>query len=107
MNKLRIIKDYGKLDLDIQEQLKVAYPNGFSQYLIEFSNAKGEIVSALPFETETAIYMIRMTERMAERIIDLDDDYDTDGNLRDEAYEFIYDKYSNSDNLTEEEVMEE
>ena len=105
-NKPRIIKDYTKLDIEIQEQLKLVYPDGFSQYLIEFSNAKGQIISALPFETDSFKYMIRMTSKMAKRIIDLDDDYDKDGTLKEEAHESISEKYADAEYLTEEEMFE-
>jgi hypothetical protein len=104
--KPRIIKDYAKLDVEIQEQLKLAYPNGFSSNLIEFSNAKGEIISALPFETDSFKYMIRMTSKMAKRIIDLDEDYDKDGTLKEEAYESISEKYADAEYLSEEEMFD-
>lgn len=104
--KPRLIKDYAKLDIEIQEQLKLAYPDGFSQNLIEFSNAKGEIISALPFETESYKYMIRMTGKMAKRIIDLDEDYDKDGILKEEAFDSITEKYTDSEYLPEEELYD-
>jgi len=104
-NKPRIIKDYAKLDIEIQEQLKLAYPNGFSQNLIKFSNAKGEVVSALPFETDTIKYLVRMSSKMARRIIDLDEDYDKDGILKEEAYESISEKYPDIEYLSEEETF--
>lgn len=104
--KPRIIKDYRKLDIKVQEQLKLAYPDGFSQNLIEFSNAKGELISALPFETDSFKYMIRMTGKMAKRIIDLDADYDNDGMLKEEAFENINEKYSGAECLSEEEMFD-
>jgi hypothetical protein len=104
--KPRIIKDYAKLDVEIQEQVKLAYPDGFSQNLIEFTNAKGEIISALPFETDAFKYMIRMTGKMAKRIIDLDNDYDMDGILKEEAYESISEKYSDNEYPSEEKLFE-
>jgi hypothetical protein len=106
MNKPRVIKDYAKLDVEIQEQLKLAYPNGFSQNLIEFSNARGEIISALPFETDSFKYMIRMSGKMAKRIIDLDEDYNNDGILKEEAYDSISEKYPDAEYLSEEDIFD-
>ncbi len=40
------------LDEKIREQIKLAYPSGFSHQLITFTNKDGLKVSALPFETE-------------------------------------------------------
>jgi hypothetical protein len=105
-NKLRIIKDYDKLDVSIQEQIKLTYPEGFVQHLITFTNKDGKLVSALPFETEDRIYLIRMNQAEASNIIDLDDDYDDDGLLKDDVkeefetkYELESDEFSDDDKL--------
>lgn len=50
--KPRVIKDFEKLDTHIQEQIKLAFPYGFSEDLIHFYNKEGKKVSALPFETD-------------------------------------------------------
>ncbi len=92
-NKLRVIKDYEKLEPEIQEQLKLLYPKGFSQNLIEFTNKDGETVSALPYETEDKIYLIRMSINKAKQIIHDDIDYDDEGHLKDEAREKYEDDY--------------
>jgi DNA-directed RNA polymerase subunit K/omega len=99
--KIRVIKDYEKLDEQIQEQLKLVYPNGFSQYLISFTNKEGKLVSALPFETDDRYYLVRMTLKEAKQIIDEDEDYDDDGNLKDESREEYEDKYSDLDYIAD------
>ena len=50
-------------------------------------NKDGEKVSALRFETEEKIYLIKMSIIMAEQLIEDDEDYDDDGNLTDDARE--------------------
>ena len=80
--KPRVIKDYDKLPLEIQEQIKLEYPFGFSDNLIRFTNKDGLIVSALPFETEDKYYMVRMTVGEAIKIVEDDDDFDDDGILK-------------------------
>ena len=52
INKPRVVKDYDKLPLDVQGQIKLTYPQGFSGSLITYINAKGKVVSALPYETD-------------------------------------------------------
>ena len=99
--KIRVIKDYEKLDEKIQEQIKLIYPNGFSQYLISFTNKEGKLVSALPFETDDKYYLVRMTLKEAKQIIDKDEDYDDDGNLKDESREEFEDKYSDLDYIAD------
>lgn len=91
--KPRIVKDYDKLDQAIQEMIKLNYPYGFEDNLIQFTNAEGKYVSALPFETEDRYYLVRMTVAQAQEIIEEDDDYDDDGNLTDEAREEYEDKF--------------
>ncbi len=102
MSKLRVIKDYQKLDKDLQEQVKLMYPDGFSQHLIEFNNAKGEIVSALPFETDEYMYLLKMSVRTAQQIIEDDDDYDDEGNLIDQIREKYEGEYGDPNLVGEE-----
>lgn len=104
-NKPRIIKDYEKLDSNIQEQIKLVYPFGFSHHLISFTNKDGKRVSALPFETDEKYYLVRMTVREAEILIEQDDDYDMDGSLKDSVKEDYENKYADLEYLSEQ--MEE
>ena len=60
-NKPRVIKDFEKLDSAIQEQIKLVYPEGFSDYLVYYTNKDGFRVTALPFETDEKYYLVRMT----------------------------------------------
>ena len=92
--KPRIIKDYDKLPVEIQEQIKLEYPYGFSDNLISFTNRDGAIVSALPFETEDRYYMVRMTVGEAIKIIEDDDDFDSDGMLKNGIKEEYENKYN-------------
>lgn len=96
-NKPRIIKDFDKLEETIQEQIKLSYPFGFADHLIRFTNKDGLYVSALPFETDERYYLVRMTVEKAESIIEEDDDFDDDGNLKDEVKEEYSDKFSDLD----------
>ena len=83
--KPRVVKDYEKLDEAVLELIKLTYPYGFLRNLITFKNAAGQFVSALPFEAEDKYYLVRMTKQEAREIIEDDDDYDDDGNLKDDV----------------------
>jgi hypothetical protein len=98
-NKPRVIKDYDKLDPEIQERIKLEYPSGYSDNLIYFTNREGKRVSALPFETDDKYYLVRMTIYEAEKIIEDDDDYDSSGSLKRSAKEEYESKYSDDDFL--------
>lgn len=106
-NKLRVIKDFEKLDKDIVEQIKLTHPEGFSQHLIQFTNREGKLVSALPFETDDKIYLVRMTTQEAQSIILDDEDYDDDGMLKETSKEEFADKYAEIDYLNESDEEEE
>jgi len=101
-SKPRVIKDYEKLDPEIQERIKLEYPSGYSDSLIYFNNKEGKRVSALPFETDDKYYLVRMTVYEAERIIEEDDDYDSSGSLKSSAKEEYESKYSEDEFLVPE-----
>lgn len=95
--KPRVLKAFEALDLEIQEQIKLAYPEGFEDHLIKFVNKDGVYQSGLPFETEDKYYLVKMTREEASNLIADDDDYDDDGNLRDEVKEEYEDRHSDDE----------
>lgn len=95
--KPRVTQEYERLNESIQEQLKLAYPEGFSQHLIPFVNKEGKKVKALRFEADEKIYLIRMSIMEAEQIIEDDDDYDEDGVLKDDVKEEYEDKHGDDE----------
>lgn len=94
MSKPKIIKDFDKIGDEVLALIKLEYPHGFDKKLIQFKNKEGKLVSALPFETETHYYLIRMTRKEASHIVDNDEDYDEFGKLTDEAKERLTDELS-------------
>lgn len=101
-SKPRVIKDYDKLDPEIQERIKLEYPNGYSENLIYFNNKEGKRVSALPFETDDKYYLVRMTVYEAEKIIEDDDDFDSTGSLKSSVKEEYESKYGDDEFLVAE-----
>lgn len=99
MSKKRIVKNYDALSEETLTQIKLEYPYGFSEELITYPGPNGEKVSALYYELEEVIYLVRMTKKEAQDIIDDDEDYDQDGNLNSD---FI-DEYSGDGEESEEE----
>lgn len=104
-SKPRVIKDYEKLTPEVQEQIKLTYPNGFHNHLVEYVDKAGKKKKALPFEAEEYYYLIRMSIIEAKKIISDDDDYDEDGILRDEVQEEYQDKYTEEgDSLSNDDI---
>ena len=75
MSKPKIIKDYDKIPQEIKERLRSLYPYGFDKKLITFTNLKGKLVSALPYEAEDFNYLIRMTRAEAQEIHQAEQNY--------------------------------
>lgn len=105
--KPNVIKDFEKLEPEIQEQIKLNYQQGFSQHLITFTNRDGLLVSALPFETEEKNYLVRMTVSEAVAIIEEDDDYGDDGVLKGRIKDEYSDKYPENEPLADNDVIDE
>ena len=97
MQKPRVIKDFEKLDVAIQEQIKLVYPTGFFEHLISYTDKDGNSRFALPFETDEKYYMVRMSVSEAKKLISDDDDYDANGVLRNEVQENYQEKYQDLD----------
>ena len=93
MNKPRVIKDYEQLSEEVKEQIKLVYPKGFTQYLVSYVNKEGETKKALPFETDDYYYLIRMSAVQAEKIVEDDEDFDEDGELKSSVAEDYKEKY--------------
>lgn len=101
-NKPKVIKNYNKLDKELQEQIKLIYPDGFADNLIQFFDRNGKNITVLPFETEEKYYMLRMTENEAVAIVDEDSDYNDEGFLKGSIKQSYEDKYSDIDHIAEQ-----
>ena len=95
--KPKVIIDYYKLRKDLQEQLKLQYPYGFADNLIQFTNGKGQNVSALRFETEDKVYLLRMSAQAAFQIMEDDRDYDENHMLKKTVQKEYEEKHGDTD----------
>lgn len=82
MTKKRLVKNYDALTEEIIREVKLKYPSGYEQHLVKYTDKEGKIVSALPFETDEAYYLIRMTVQEAKRFDSADDDDDDTTTIR-------------------------
>jgi hypothetical protein len=95
--KPRVFTSYDKLSTEIKNKLKLKYPEGFSHELINFYDKDGVNVSALIFETEEKILLIKMSQTTAEKIIFDDEDYDDEGLLKDAVKESLEEEFMEND----------
>lgn len=106
IQKPRVIKDFEKLEQTLQEQIKLTYPTGFFEHLITYTDKDGNERFALPFETDDKYYMVRMTISEAKRLINDDEDYDSNGVLRNDVQEMYQEKYQDIDYLADFDAIE-
>ncbi len=106
-NKIRVIQDYEKLSSELKEQVKLVYPHGYHNHLVEYTTPKGERIKTLRFETDEKIYLIRMTFQKAKAIIEQDDDFDEEGFLKMDIKEKYEEEYSDLEYLSDLEEPEE
>ena len=57
--KPRIIKSYEKIDEKLREAIAAKFPLGYASEIQTFDIGGGKFMSALPFETEDANYLIK------------------------------------------------
>ena len=111
MSKTKIIKAYDAIGDELKIKLRLEYPYGFDKRLISFKNAKGKLITALPYETEDRQYLIKMTSAMAAAIVSselklsstTEDDEELDGIVMD----VVEDEDRELDEKLEKEVAKE
>jgi DNA-directed RNA polymerase subunit delta len=75
----RIIVDYAKLTGDILDLLVEKFPEGYDDSdIIRFKNAHNELIEAVEVRTEDAIYLVKVSKKLASRMEKYDEDDDLD-----------------------------
>ncbi len=65
----RIIVDYAKLTNEILSLLVERFPDGYDDAdVIQFSNAKGELIEAVEVKTDDTIYLVKVSTKLQDRI---------------------------------------
>jgi DNA-directed RNA polymerase subunit delta len=75
----RIIVDYAKLTQEILDLLVEKFPDGYEDIdIIRFKNIQNELIEAVEVKTNDAIYLVKISKKLQERIVNYDDDFDVD-----------------------------
>jgi DNA-directed RNA polymerase subunit delta len=73
----RIIVDYAKLTNEILTLLVERFPDGYDDSnIIRFKNHKNETIEAVEVKTEDTIFLVKISTKLADRIINFDEDDD-------------------------------
>ncbi len=71
----RIIVDYAKLTNEILTLLVEKFPDGYDDAdVIQFTNAKGELIEAVEVRTEDTIYLVKVSTKLQDRIENFDEE---------------------------------
>ncbi|MBA5793131.1 DNA primase [Flavobacterium sp. xlx-214] len=71
----RIIVDYAKLTNEILTLLVEKFPDGYDDTdIIQFTNAKGELIEAVEVRTTDTIYLVKVSTKLQDRIENYDED---------------------------------
>ncbi len=81
--KKHIVTSLHNLPLELQEELRKKYPNGFTDVMIRVDKPQGDFFYAVPFETEDTSYLVK---------IDVKIDVQLNGNMDDDADNDYYDE---------------
>lgn len=106
MAKKRVVKDYNALSEEIVKLVKTRYPSGYAEHLVTYNDKEGKKVSALPFETDDTYYLIRMTILEAKRIVKEDDDFDDDGQLKEDLADVEVDDEFDGEGEDDDEISD-
>ena len=58
--KKRLVVSFKNMTPELQEEVKAAYPLGYSDYMIRIEKPNGEFFFAVPFETEEISYLVKI-----------------------------------------------
>jgi DNA-directed RNA polymerase subunit delta len=73
----RIIVDYSKLTNEILNLLVEKFPDGYDDSdIIRFKNHKNEAIEAVEVKTEDTIFLVKISTKLSDRIINFEDDDD-------------------------------
>src|SRR6478752_5358931 len=73
----RIIVDYAKLTNEILNLLVEKFPDGYDDSdIIRFKNHKNETIEAVEVKTEDTIFLVKISTKLADRIVNFDEEED-------------------------------
>ncbi len=85
-DKKRVIVDYKNVTPQILNLFSDRYPYGYEdEDIIKFKNAKGEMVRAVPFETDDTKYLVKVSVEMDAKIEAFLDDEEDDTPISEEG----------------------
>ena len=78
--KKRLVVSFNNMAPELQEEVKAAYPLGYTDYMMRIDKPNGDFFFAVPFETEEISYLVKIDVKIDDASTDDDDKdyYDDD-----------------------------
>ena len=81
----RIIVDYKKLTPEILNLLVEKFPDGYGiRDIVHFTNHKGQFVDAVEVKTEDTIYLVKISEELADSMDNYEEEEEEDTEINDD-----------------------
>jgi DNA-directed RNA polymerase subunit delta len=75
----RVIVDYAKLTNEILNLLVEKFPDGYDDAdIVRFKNHKNENIEAVEVRTEDTIFLVKISTKLSDRIVNYDEDDEMD-----------------------------
>ena len=74
-NKPRSIVSFANLTPELQEEVKALYPYGYTEAMMRIDKPHGDFFYAVPFETESVSYMVKIDVKIDEQVDTEDHEY--------------------------------
>ncbi len=71
--KKRIVISYHNLSAELQDELKKAYPLGFTDHMIRIDKGPGDFFYAVVLETEDTKYLVKVDVKIDDRVEEEED----------------------------------
>ncbi|WP_310556494.1 DNA primase [Flavobacterium sp.] len=82
----RIIVDYSKLTGEILNLLVEKFPDGYDDSdIVRFRNAKNETIEAVEVRTVDTIFLVKISMKLSDRIINYDEDDELADEIEDDS----------------------
>ena len=72
--KRKVIVDYKNVPDEVLKSLSEKYPHGYNKAIIKFTNAKKEVVSAVPIDVSDTSYLVKVSTQLQKMVDDYDEE---------------------------------
>lgn len=103
----RIIVDYSKLTNEILNLLVEKFPDGYDDSdIIRFKNAKNETIEAVEVRTVDTIFLVKISTKLSDRIINYDEDDEIEDAGEDDSIDALKELEIDDDDDNDDDIVD-